>query len=121
MLSRNLFRTILAAVLFYLPAHSQQLKVYDAPAAANSPLHNDDFSVRVRKPGGAWQDLYEYNVKVDELKDASHSVRDASMCSFDFSGEVELAVKSNKGNIGAVRVRPLSLGIRPKVKGNTLY
>lgn len=27
--------------------------------------HNDDYTVRVRIPGGEWKDLFEYNVQVD--------------------------------------------------------
>lgn len=106
------------AVLF---AGAQQLVVYPAPAAETDLLHNDDFTVKVRKPGSAWQDLYEYNVKVDEVKDAKHTVMNASMCSFDFSGEVEVAVTNNKGGIETARIRPLSYNIAHEIKGNTLY
>lgn len=121
MLHLRLLRTCLVAILFYLPAHGQQLTVYDAPATEQNSLHNNDFSVQVRKPGGVWRELYEYNVKVDEVKSTGHIVRNASMCSFDFSGEVEVAVKSNKGNIDSARIRPLALHISHKVKGDTLY
>ena len=27
--------------------------------------HNDDYTVRVRMPGGEWQDVFEYKVQVD--------------------------------------------------------
>ena len=27
--------------------------------------HNDDYTVRVRIPGGEWEDLFEYNLQVD--------------------------------------------------------
>jgi len=105
---------------FYKNGNTQQLVVYPAPAKADRSIHNDDFTVRVRKPGGKWQDLYEYNVKVDQVKSANHHVENASMCSFDFSGEVEVSVTSNKGNIQQARIRPLSYGIKPGIKGNTL-
>ncbi|HMR85641.1 MAG TPA: endo-polygalacturonase, partial [Niabella sp.] len=100
---------------------AQQLVVYPAPAAETDALHNDDFTVKVRKPGGAWQDLYEYNVKVDEVKDAKHTVMNASMCSFDFLEEVEVSVTHNKGMIEKARIRPLSYNIVHEIKGNTLY
>ena len=67
--------------------HAQQLVVYPAPAKAERSMHNDDFTVRVRKPGGKWQDLFEYYVKVDQVKGTDHHVENASMCSFDFSGD----------------------------------
>ena len=84
-------------------------------------MHNDDFTVRVRKPGGKWQELYEYNVKVDEVKEAKHHVENASMCSFDFSGEVEVAVTSNRAAAKKVKIRPLSYDIKHEIKGNTVY
>lgn len=50
--------------------------------------HNDDYTVRVRVPGGTWQDLFEYNVQVDMDR-----VQDASMVQFDIDGQVEVMVK----------------------------
>jgi hypothetical protein len=102
-------------------SQAQQLVVYPGHAAADEYLHNNDFEVRVRKPGGQWQDLYEYNVKVDQVLDAKHTVNNASMCAFDFSGEVELAVTSNKGTIDSARIRPLSYNLKHQIKGSTLY
>lgn len=100
---------------------SQQLVVYPNPASENDTLHNNDFTVKVRKPGGAWQDLYEYRVMVDEVRNTKHNVEKASMCAFDFSGEVEVSVTYNKGNVNTARVRPLSYNISNEIKGNTVY
>ena len=99
---------------------AQQLVVYPAPKGAPESMHNNDFTVKVRTPGGKWQDLYEYTVKIDEVKDATHNTRLASMCSFDFSGEVEVAVTSNIARVEQVRIRPLSYEIKPVVNGNTI-
>jgi hypothetical protein len=93
---------------------------YPVSLTVDYSRHNDDYTVRVRKPGGAWQDLYEYNVKVDQVKETNHHVEIASMCGFDFSGEVEVSVTSNKSNIQQARIRPLSYGIKPLIKGNTI-
>lgn len=112
---------VLLFLLCGLPAFAQQLVMYPMPTAMPANMHNSDFTVEVRKPGGAWQPLYEYNVKVDEVKGANHHVENASMCNFDFSGEVEVAVTNNKGPIQAARIRPLSYGIKPLIKGNVLY
>jgi hypothetical protein len=114
--------SIVLSVLLAIPviAQAQQLIVYPAPSGAFPSMHNGDYTVRVRKPGGQWQDLYEYNVKVDQLKGTDHSVENATMCSFDFSGEVEVSVTSNKKNIQQARIRPLSYGIKPEIKGNVL-
>jgi hypothetical protein len=42
------------------------------------------------------------------------------MAAFDFSGTVEISIIYNKGAIRSVRVRPLSYGITPAVKGRTI-
>ena len=99
---------------------AQELVVYKTTDAILKSMHNDDFSVKVRKPGGAWKDLFEFNVKVDQVVGTGHSVQNASMTSFDFSGTVEVSVTSNKGVINKARIRPLSYGIQPQINGNTL-
>lgn len=94
-----------------------QLVAYPAPEGA---VQNSDFSVSVRIVGQKWQELPEYLVKVDEVRGTSHAVENSSMSYFDFSGEVEVAVTYNKGDIRNARIRPLSYGIEPEIKGNTL-
>jgi hypothetical protein len=111
---------LLIFIIWCCCAKAQQLVTYPAPAGVKYALHNNDYTVKVRKPGGKWHDLYEYNVKVDQVTDARHHVENASMCSFDFSGEVEVSVTSNKGPVQHARIRPLSYGIQPQIKGNAL-
>lgn len=41
-------------------ADGNQLQVFPFPQPYRYTHHNDDFTVRVRVPGGDWQDLYEY-------------------------------------------------------------
>ena len=89
------------------------------PAPGNTP-QNTDFSVKVRMPGQAWQELPEYLVKIDEVRGTKHAVENASMSYFDFAGEVEISVTYNKGDVQSVRIRPLSYGIKPEIKGNTI-
>lgn len=94
---------------------AQELVTYPAPKAVIYSMHNDDYTVRVRKPGGTWQDLYEYKVKVDMDR-----AQDASMVYFDFSGSVEVSVRKNNGNVQSVRVRPAIHGITPLQNGNVV-
>ncbi|MBC8054211.1 MAG: glycoside hydrolase [Sphingobacteriaceae bacterium] len=94
---------------------AQELITYPAPQGVLYTQHNDDYTVKVRKPGGEWQDLFEYIVRVDMDK-----VQDASMVYFDFSGKVEVYVRKNNGTLQSVRVRPLSKGIQPVVSGNVI-
>ncbi|MDP3916425.1 MAG: endo-polygalacturonase [Bacteroidota bacterium] len=110
---------IVSVLLFFFTSvySSNKLVVYPAPEGV---AQNTDFSVKVRVPGGEWKELAEYLVKVDEVRGTGHHVENSSMCSFDFSGEVEIAVTSNKGAIQSARVRPLSYGIEPQISGNTL-
>lgn len=88
---------------------------YDVPQKALYTHHNDDFTVRVRTPGGLWQDLYEYNVKVDLDKP-----QDASMVYFDMDGPVEVSVKKNNGDISRVEVRPASANVEPTFDRDTI-
>jgi hypothetical protein len=44
----------------------------------------------------------------------------SSIASFDFSGIVDVSITYNEGAIQSARVRPLSYGITPLVKGNTI-
>lgn len=94
-----------------------QLVVYPSPEGA--PLNND-FTVKVRQSGGEWQPVATYNVKVDQVVGAKHHTENASYAYFDFQGEVEVQVTSNKGIIGSQRVRPLSYGIASTAQGNTM-
>lgn len=96
-------------------ATAQELVTYPAPKAVIYAMHNDDYTVRVRKPGGEWHDLFEYNVKVDMDK-----VQDASMVYFDFAGKVEVFVRKNNSTVQSVRIRPSSYGITPATNGNTI-
>jgi hypothetical protein len=93
------------------------LSVYPAPANA---VLNKDFTVRVRQNGQAWQTLAVHLVKIDQVRNAKHSTENASMCYFDFSGEVEVMVTYNKGNINQSRIRPLSYNIPHIAKGRTM-
>ena len=77
--------------------------------------HNDDYTVRVRVPGGEWKDLFEYNVSVD-----MDNVQSASMVQFDMGSPVEVMVKKNNGLIQDVQIRPLENKIRHTVNQNTI-
>ena len=100
---------------------------------------NADFSVKVRAPGQKWEDLATYLVKVAQGVDTRPPVqtlngqqtpqsesrpsmgpRDSSMASFDFAGTVDVSITYNKGRIESAKIRPLSYGIAPIVKGNTI-
>jgi hypothetical protein len=110
---------LLACVLVPLAAAQSgpdRVQVHPFPNAIRYNHHNDDFTVRVRVPGGVWQDLYEYRVAVD-----LDSRQDASMVYFNFDGTVELAVQKNNGSFAKVAVRPDSKGIRPKVEDGVVY
>lgn len=107
---------LILLVVFYTSIWAQELITYNVPGAMLYSAHNDDFSVRVRKPGGEWLDLYEYNVQVD-----MDEVQNASMVSFDFSGKIDVAIRKNNGMVQDVKIRPLSCGINAEVKGNMIY
>jgi len=100
----------LAAVAEAGPA--SRLEVYPAPPGGLIySLHNDTFTVRVRQPGGAWRDLFEYDVTID-----ADGPSKASMAQFDFEGPVEIGVRKNNGDFKRVEVRPTRNGIKPTVR-----
>jgi len=94
-------------------------KLITYPAPKGVALNND-FNVKVRIPGVDWQSLDDYLIKVDEVRNTHHFYENSSMAGFDFSGTVEVSVTCNREDVKSVRVRPLSFGILPEVKGNTL-
>jgi hypothetical protein len=93
-----------------------RLQVHSFPNSIRYSHHNDDYTVRVRVPGGQWQDLYEFNVKVDLDKQ-----QNASMVYFNFDGTVEMAVQKNNGKFAQVVVRPEGKGVQPVVKDGIAY
>lgn len=96
-------------------AAADTLLTYPVPNALLYSAHNDDFTVRVRTPGGEWRDLYEYRVQVD-----TDTKLNASLVYFDFDGAVELEVLKNNGKFTDVSVAPLSSPIKPVRKGSVL-
>lgn len=105
---------LMVGMLIAAPAFAENLITYEIPKEALYSHHNDDFTVRVRTPGGEWQDLYEYNVKVD-----LDNPQNASMVFFDMDGPVEVSVKKNNGDVTRVVVRPEIEKIKPTLTGNT--
>lgn len=91
-----------------------QLVTYPEGLSTGMP-HNDDYTVRVRVPGGEWKDLFEYNVQVDMDK-----VQDASMVQFDMNGTVEVMVKKNNGTIEQVDIRPKVRNVSYEKQMNTV-
>jgi hypothetical protein len=105
------------ATLFAAPVYSNNLVAYPAPEGA---ILNPDFTTKVRLANGKWENLPNYQIKVDRAAAGKHNVELASMSYFDFSGEVEISVTYTKGNIETARIRPLSYDIQPEITGNTL-
>lgn len=89
------------------------LQVYSVPKELLYSAHNDDFTVRVRKPDGPWEDLYEYRVQVD-----TDTKQNATMVYFDFQGTVEIEVLKNNGRFDTVTVAPLSSMVKAERSGS---
>lgn len=92
------------------------LSIYDIPSKLLYSHHIDDFTVKVRQPGGEWRDLYEYEVTLDQDTNSA-----ASVVQFDFRGEVEIAVRKNNGDFARVEVRPARATTRHVVKDGVVY
>ncbi len=90
------------------------LAVY--PTGMNTGMpHNDDYTVKVREPGGEWNDLFEYDVQVD-LDNVQH----ASMVQFDMGSPVEVMVKKNNGTIREVDISPKARNIAYVQEGDVI-
>ena len=107
---------LLTAALFAIQA---QAELVTYPAGPGVETLND-FSVRVRQNGRQWTPVDVYPVKVDKVMNGRHNVEIASMAYFDFDGTVDVEVVSNRQNVEASRIRPLSYNITPDVSGDTL-
>lgn len=107
---------LIFCIFFFFTAFCSELTVYPVPKEIVYGYHNDDFTVKVRVPGGDWQDLFEYKVRVD-----LDEPQLASMVQFDFSGQVEVMIKKNNGLVQKVDVRPLVTKIAPVIKGNIIF
>ncbi len=117
-LLRTLFLAVAIAGGACAGEAGNRLLTYPAPEGAR--LHTD-FAVQARTPGGEWRDVDTYRIRVEEVADdGTHTERSSSLAYFDFSGEVEVSVRSRRGEISSARVRPLSYGIEPRLRDDTL-
>jgi len=116
--SRLLFPVILLLAFLSSVKAENILKAYPAPKEA---VLSQAFSVRVRIPGGHWQELPDYLIKVDRVNGTKHEQQPSSLAYFDFSGEVEVAVTYKNGPVTAARIRPLSYRIDHNLKDRTIY
>lgn len=62
---------------------------------------NNSFSVRVRDESKKWQELFNYNVRVN-----FYNVSNASMVKFSFSGTIDMEVKYNVDKVNSYEIRP---------------
>jgi hypothetical protein len=118
MRNRLLAGLLVAGWCFHAPAAWDQQTRIQLPAKPTGKMfwsaEQDDFTVRVRSPGGEWQDLYEYKVRVD-----SDTKSHATMVFFNIDGPVEVSVKKNNGMPRTVAVRPASRGVEAQLQGDT--
>jgi len=94
-----------------------QLITYKEPKGS---VVNNDFTVRVRQKKDGWQPVFSYLAHVSNMVGAKSVAENTSFSYFDFSGQVDISITYNKGAINDVRIRPLSIGIKPKISGNTI-
>lgn len=102
------------------PTTTPSLVTYPIPSSIATI---NDYNVRVRSPGGAWNTLGTYLTTVEQVNTTKGSSIQyaASMAYFDFSGSVEVAVQYLSGPVADVEVRPLSYNIVPTLSANNTY
>lgn len=116
MVKRLLKRNCCLLAVFITLSTSVNAQLVTYPDALNTGMPpNDDYTVKVRIPGGDWKDLFEYKVSVD-----MDNVQSASMVQFDMGSPVEVMVKKNNGLIQDVKIRPLASDIQHTVDRNVI-
>ena len=65
------FITAILSAFFCLSIQAQ-LVTYPGTLSTGMP-HNDDYTVRVRIPGGEWKDLFEYKDRKSTRLNSSHN------------------------------------------------
>lgn len=117
-------RMAVAAALLTVGCMTAGAKVVTYPVGNDVPTIHD-FAIEVRQDdaAGRWESVDAYPVTLQEVKLVDGVVKrkdqTASYAYFDFDGRVQVRVVSAKP-VESVRVRPLSYGIRPEVKGDTI-
>lgn len=104
------------ALLAFASCFPMQAQLVVYPEGRAEMPHNDDYTVKVRVPGGEWKDVFEYRVQVDMDK-----VQDASMVQFDMGSPVEVMVKKNNGTVREVAVRPSDRKVECRVVRNAVF
>jgi hypothetical protein len=113
----NVTTIVLAALaMLAVDAQASELFTYDIPGKLLYSHHIDDYTVKVRQPGGEWRDLYEYKVTLDQDTNSA-----ATVVQFDFRGDVEVAVRKNNGDFSRVEVRPVRPTTKYSVKDGIVY
>lgn len=116
MVKRLLKRNCCLLAVFITLSTSVNAQLVTYPDALNAGMPpSDDYTVKVRIPGGDWKDLFEYKVSVD-----MDNVQSASMVQFDMGSPVEVMVKKNNGLIQDVKIRPLASDIQHMVNRNVI-
>lgn len=109
-----LFIIMLLVLSQYLDA---QIVIYPAPQGSSL---NSDYSVKIRLKGKEWQSLATYLANVANVVGTKSVIEQTSFSYFDVNGEVEVSITYNKGRVHDAKVRPMSNGILPIIKGNTI-
>jgi hypothetical protein len=103
-----------AYLLMNLRFKPTQIVLYEGPPELRQAL---DYQIQVNnKP------IYVYNTAVNFNRTWTKDPRieKTPMTYFDFEGKVKINIKSTETKLESVIVRPLSLGIKPKIKGDTI-
>lgn len=99
------------------------LIIYDAPAGT---VQNQDYSIKVRKEGGEWHDLFGYNAvnmnKGPKADPAPMTLNSQTFTYFDsdFKQRLEVKVTKNNGEFTSAQIRPAAFGIPFKKSGNSI-
>ncbi|MCX5561613.1 glycosyl hydrolase family 28 protein [Streptomyces sp. NBC_00038] len=96
-----------------------RLVTYPVPDGAPT---NASYTVKVRTPGGSWQNLGTYLATLNLISTATGAgqIQNSSLAFFDFADTVEVEVGYVKGGMRKARIRPDSYGIEPELRADTV-
>lgn len=94
-----------------------EIIVYPAPKCN---IISHAYALKVKDPSSGWKNVAVYNANVASQTNYKLSSKKTSFAYFDCTGKAYISVTIPAGKIKQVSVRPLALGIVPKVNGNAV-
>jgi len=108
---------LLILSLFFWKNTKAEVIIYKQPECT---IISHTYTVQVRDKVGKWQSTGVYHADIAARFDTQRIIKKTSFTYFDCSDSINVRVKVNYMPVREARVRPSSLGIIPRINGNTI-